>query len=209
MGLAMTKDKNSLPASSQEHSETSAKTAELETVLANFVKSFEASANRWENTIYPFIGSFKKSTRRRERMIYPAIIIFGIMASSGFWLIYSLTDDVHKLAKNVDPKMERNLALMAENISRLTKSVETMTDEVKYLRTHVGTMDGSMFNMQKDMQAISFKLDTLPPLLKSVSEMNQSIKYMTVNTGSMSYDMRGMNDNIGPPMSFMNTFIPW
>ena len=64
-------------------------------------------------------------------MVYPAIIIFGMMAFSGFWLIYSLTDDVHELAMNVDPKMEHNLSLMAKNIARLTDSVESMTSEVK------------------------------------------------------------------------------
>ena len=194
---------NSTPASATK------KPVDLEEVLANFVTSFETSAQRWENTIYPFINSFQSSTKRWEKMIYPAMIIFGIMAFSGFWLIYSLTNDVHELALNVDPKMEKNLAHMADNIAQLSASVQSMTTEVKTMRTHIANMDSSTYSMQRDMRGISLKLDTLPPLLLSVQDMDQSMKIMTVNTGRMSYDMQDMNDTMGPPMSFMNTFSPW
>ena len=207
----MNKDKEEKTQSSEDSTQasTTENPVELEKVLANFVTSFESSAQRWENTVYPFINSFQSSTKRWERMIYPAMIIFGIMAFSGFWLIFSLTNDVHELALNVDPKMEKNLALMAKNISELSHSVESMTTEVKTMRTHIANMDSSTFSMQRNMQAISMKLDTLPPLLLSVQDMDQSMKAMTVNTGRMSYDMRDMNDTMGPPMSIMNTFSPW
>ena len=207
----MNKDKEEKTQSSEDSTQasTTEKPIQLEEVLANFVTSFETSAQRWENTIYPFINSFQSSTKRWEKMIYPAMIIFGIMAFSGFWLIYSLTDDVHELALNVDPKMEKNLAHMADNIAQLSASVISMTSEVKFMRTHIANMDSSTYNMQRNMQAISMKLDTLPPLLLSVQDMDQSMKSMTVNTGRMSYDMRDMNDTMGPPMSFMNTFSPW
>jgi len=183
--------------------------ADLEGVLASFVQTFESSAKRWEQTIYPFIHSFEASAKRWERMVYPAIIVFGLMGLSGFWLIYSLTTDVHELARNVDPKMERNLALMAENISRLSISVESMTSEVRSMQGHIKSMDNSILTMKGDMGAIATKLDTLPPLLHAISEMNQSVKMMTVNTGVMSRDVRGMNESVGRPMSFMNSFAPW
>ena len=183
--------------------------ADLEGVLASFVQTFESSAQRWEQTVYPFIKSFEASAKRWERMVYPAIIVFGILGLSGFWLIYSLTSDVHELARNVDPKMERNLAQMAENISKLSGSVESMTSEVRDMQTHIHNMDQSMLVMKDDIGAIATKLDTLPPLLHAVSEMNHSMKAMTVNTGVMSRDVRGMNESVGRPMSFMNSFSPW
>ena len=86
--------------------------AKLEIALTHFAQTFEASARRW------------------ERMVYPAIFIFGILGISGFWLIYSLTSDVHELASHVDPKMERNLAAMSENLSALSENVGIMTNEV-------------------------------------------------------------------------------
>jgi len=98
---------------------------------------------------------------------------------------------------------------MADNISQLSISVESMTMEVKTMRTHIANMDSSTYSMHRDMRAISLKLDTLPPLLLSVQDMDQSMKVMTVNTSRMSYDMQDMNDTIGPPMSFMNTLSHW
>jgi len=103
----MNKEKEEKTQSSDDSTPVSAtkKPIALEEVLANFVTSFETSAQRWENTIYPFINSFQSSTRRWEKMIYPAMIIFAIMAFSVFWFIYSLPSDVHETAMNVDPKM--------------------------------------------------------------------------------------------------------
>lgn len=132
-----------------------------------------------------------------------------MLGLSGFWLIYSLTADVHELARNVDPKMERNLALMVDNVTQLSLSVEAMTAEVRYMRTHIRGMEQSMLSMKDNIGAISGKLDTLPPLLQQVSEMNHSMKAMTVNTGVLSHDVRGMNQSVGRPMSFMNSFTPW
>ena len=207
----MTKDKGEQSQSPEnpDHPEATEGLGDLEAVLASFVLTFESSAKRWEQTIYPFISSFEASAKRWERMVYPAIIVFGLMGLSGFWLIYSLTTDVHELARNVDPKMERNLAYMAENIAKLSGSVESMTSEVRDMRVHIQSMDQSILVMRDDMGAIATKLDTLPPMLYAISEMNQSMKAMTVNTGVMSRDVRGMNESVGRPMSFMNSFAPW
>ena len=207
----MNKDerKEKRPSEKSGNPPTADSTGDLEEVLASFVQTFESSAKRWEQIIYPFINSFESSAKRWERMVYPAIIVFGILGLSGFWLIYSLTADVHELARNVDPKMERNLALMAENISKLSSSVASMTSEVRAMQTHTYSIDKSILGMKDDMGAISTKLDTLPPLLHTISDMNQSMKAMTVNTGVMSHDVRGMNESVGRPMSFINSFAPW
>lgn len=85
----------------------------LEKALTHFVTTFEQSTKRWEDTVYPFIQSFEASTRRWERMVYPAIFVLGI---SGFWLIYSLTKDIHDLTASIDPKMEHNMAVIAEQV---------------------------------------------------------------------------------------------
>ena len=69
-------------------------------------------------------------------MAYPAIVVFGIMGISGFWLIYSLTSDVHELARNVDPKMERNLVRVSENLS-----MKAMTANTAYMSRDMGMMN--------------------------------------------------------------------
>jgi len=165
--------------------------ATLEIALTHFTKTFEASARRW------------------ERVVYPGIVVLGLLGISGFWLIYSLTRDVHQLASHVDPKMERNLATMSDNLATLSGNVGVMTDEVSEMKTYIANLDSSILVMQEDMSHISTKLDTLPHLLFNISEMNQTMKAMTANTAYMSRDMGMMNQNVGRPMSFMNSFSPW
>ena len=163
----------------------------LENALTHFAKTFETSAKRW------------------ERVVYPAIVVLGILGISGFWLIYSLTSDVHDLAAHVDPKMERNLAQMSHNLSNLSNNIAVMTGEVSAMRTHIAQLDSTIVVMQEDMSQISTKLDTLPHLLINIAEMNQAMKAMTANTAFMSRDMGMMNQNVGRPLNFMNSFSPW
>ncbi|HBE93260.1 MAG TPA: hypothetical protein DDW55_12345, partial [Gammaproteobacteria bacterium] len=59
----------------------------LEYVLSDFTKQFQRSARRW------------------ELMAYPAMVVFGLLAISGFWLIYSLTKDMNKMSDSMDPNM--------------------------------------------------------------------------------------------------------
>ena len=186
------KDNTKKPASKD-----SAETAEsvalvnLENALTHFAKTFEASAKRW------------------ERVVYPAIMVLGILGISGFWLIYSLTSDVHELASNVDPKMERNLAQISTDLSTLSNNIAVMTGEVSAMRTHIAQLDSTIVVIQEDMRQISTKLDTLPHILINIADMNQAMKAMTANTAFMSRDMGMMNQNVGRPLNFMNSFSPW
>ena len=161
----------------------------LEKALTHFVKSFESSAQRWEEKVYPFVQSFEASAKRWERMVYPAIFIFGLLGISGFWLIYSLTQDMHACQGNLGINYDISVARQMNN--------------------HIASMDTSMGIMQPDISSISTRLDTMPPLLFKISEMNESIKSMTISTGVMSRDMGVMNNNVSRPMSFMNSFAPW
>ena len=190
--MAEKKDNTKKPSSTKAEAATeSAALANLENALTHFAKTFESSAKRW------------------ERVVYPAIVVLGILGISGFWLIYSLTRDVHELASHVDPKMERNLARMSENLSTLSQNIGVMTNEVSEMKSHIAHLDSTILVMQEDMSNISTKLDTLPHLLFNVSEMNQSMKVITANTAFMSRDVGMMNQNVGRPMNFMNSFAPW
>lgn len=145
----------------------------LEYVLADFVREFQSATKRW------------------ERIAFPAMIIFALLAVSGFWLIYSITEDMHRMSQNIDPHMSKNLGDMSKNISQLVGSVDRMN-------LNIANMDGSMAKMQQDISGMSV----------NISNMNQSIYAMTWNTGLMSNDMNRLNKSIGKPMRFMNNFLP-
>lgn len=166
----------------------------LEIALTDFVQKFHTSATRW------------------ERMVYPSIFIFGILGLSGFWLIFSLTRDMHSMTTYIDPFMAKNLASMSESMQAMTKSVINMDKQVSKMADRMETMDKNISSMsstialmQTHTELVSKQLDTLRPLLSNIAEMNFSMKAMTANTGMMSRDVNAM----GRPMSVMQGFMPW
>ncbi|TNF93226.1 MAG: hypothetical protein EP297_12700 [Gammaproteobacteria bacterium] len=188
------KGKSDTTKSSEQSDPTSEQAAivNLENALTHFALTFESSVKRWEDTIYPFIKSFEGSTKRWENMIYPAVFVFGILGLSGFWLIYSLTSDVHELAVNVDPKMERNLATISKEMSRLSGNIENMTAAVTDMKNHIATMDSSVTTMTNEMVEINNEMDTLPSMVVSMADMNlnkygrdepEYVRYEPVNKG--------------------------
>lgn len=170
----------------------------LEHVLADFAKSFQSAAKRW------------------ELLVYPALLVFGIMGVSGFYLIYSLTKDMHTMASYIDPLMAENMGKMADRITALSLNIDSMTLQIEHIASdidrvsdHIAHMDATVVEVNSHMDEISKKLDPMEPILANMIEMNKSMRGMTWSTGVMSRDMSQMNYNVGRPMSFMNKFMPW
>ena len=176
-------------------------TTGMETALDRFATSFESSARRW------------------EFVVYPSLFAFAVLASYGFFLIYSLTKDMSTLAQNVDPKMAGNMdsmsryigvmsedmAAMRQQITRMVGHIEHMDDNITLLNRSILDMNQSIDLMESHTVDISEKLGTLNPILTNMELMNQSIGSMTLSTGIMSHDVNQM----GRPMSLMNSFTPW
>jgi uncharacterized protein YoxC len=180
--------------------------------LERFAKSFEASARRW------------------ELVVYPSLFAFIILAAYGFFLIYSLTRDMHTMAAAIDPTMEPHMNIMANSVLQLSKSVESMTARIHEMADNISTMDATVSRMsghigvmEKDVGEMSTKMNALEPMLVNMSEMNRSIgtlnqsvltmnqavQAMTLNTTTMSRDMAVGTYHFARPMSFMNSFFPW
>ncbi len=151
-----------------------------------------------------FVRSFEASARRWELVVYPAMLAFVVLAAYGFFLIYSLSKDIHTLAQGMDPQMAKNLA--------------TMSDSVVYLSENIRTMTRRVDKMTGYMEDISLKMDTLenlePMLLhmtgmnSSMGSLDQSVRVITMNSDAMRYEMGKMGHNMRP-MGVMSDFIPW
>lgn len=194
-------DSNAPPTSGQGVPPEKSRAIAGDVALERFAKSFEASARRW------------------ELIVYPSLFAFIILAAYGFFLIYSLTEDMHTLAKRMDPEMGANMGTMADHISVLSLNIENMSDridtmtgyvkvmagEITELNGYVAVMEKQMVQMTGHTESMSTKLNTLEPMLLNIASMNSSMRVMTTNTGVMSYDVNQMQR----PMSFMNQFFPW
>lgn len=135
--------------------------------------------------------AFETSARRWELIVYPSLFAFIILAAYGFYLVFSLAKDVHYLAISVDSNMTvlaSNMQSISDNMGQISSNVRTMTVGVDSMARDVGALD---------------------PMLTSIESMNRSMQSMTFTTATMRDEMGSMSRNIGRPMSFMNSFLPW
>ena len=142
--------------------------------------------------------AFETSARRWELIVYPTLFAFIILAAYGFYLIFSLARDVHYLAISVD-----------SNMTVLASNMQSVSDNMGQMTANVRTMAVSVESMSRDVS-------TLEPMLANISDMNDSMRHITVTTSNMQGNMQGMrtdmyglNQSMGRPMSFFNTFMPW
>ena len=151
-----------------------------------------------------FVRVFEASARRWELVVYPAMLAFVVLAAYGFFLIYSLSKDIHTLASGMDPEMAKNLSHISESVIYLSENVRTMTRRVYHMSESVETMAERMDS-----------LEYLEPMLVNMSGMNNSMEGMNNHMRSMNmtgdairYEMGNMSNSLRP-MSRMNNFMPW
>jgi uncharacterized protein YoxC len=148
--------------------------------MDRFVKVFEASARRW------------------ELVIYPTMLAFVILAAYGFFLIYTLSRDIHTVAIGMDPQMGEHLTHISDSVAYLSENVRTMT-------RRMDRMTNSIDDISVKMNA----MENLDPMLVAIRGMDASMRNMTITGDQMRNEMTYMGRNIGRPLSKMNNFFPW
>ena len=134
-----------------------------------------------ESELQEFEKKADASTKRMQMLVYPAMVAFFILSAFGFYLIFSLTSDVERMANtfvHMSDSIEKNMNSMTGNIDHLTKDIGTMTS-------------------------------TTSNMSESISGMKPAIYDMAASTNNMQRDFWSMNKNISTPLSFMNSFLPW
>jgi cell division protein FtsL len=162
-----------------------------------------------EITLTQFFKSFNTSITRWERLVYPSLLVMAVLGISGFYLIYSVTEDMDTLTRNIDPQMEFNLDAMSSHMAELSKNIAIMTGQITVLvqkidsmETHISNMDGNIDTMGVDIAKVE---QSMQNMTGNIAEMNQSMRAMTMNTGVMSRDINQM----GRPMEYMKNYSPW
>lgn len=177
-------------------------------VLGDFAKSFDKSAKRW------------------ELIVYPSLFAFIVLAMYGFFLIYSLTQDIRIMAVSIDPKMGVNMGSLSTNIKYLSDNVELMATHLEYISDNmetmsvdmqamsesvdsmnetVGAMNGHVKQMTASVDTMNGKLTVLGPMSQNMASMNQGVQVMAGSVQRMGYDAHSATR----PMSFANQFMPW
>ena len=154
--------------------------------MDRFVRVFEASARRWELIIYPFM------------------LAFGVLAASGFFLIYSLSKDISTMAQGMDPQLGKNLGHISESVIYLSENMRTMTRRIYHMSESMETMT----NSTAALEYMEPMLANMYGITLSTESMNQNMHTMSLNIDAMRYDMGDMSHSMRP-MDRMDSFMPW
>lgn len=127
--------------------------------------------------------TFENSAKRWELIVYPSLVAFIVLAVYGFYLVYTLSRDVHNLSLTIT-----TLTISVDrNMNELTNTVRTMDHTMVKMGNNIGHMDGN------------------------IKSMTQNIASMTYNTNSMAastyYMQRNIRD-VARPMNVMSNFMP-
>jgi uncharacterized protein YoxC len=119
----------------------------VENVLCNHMgelnKTFSASAKRW------------------EMVVYPSLFAFILLATYGFFLIYSLTNDVSSVAKDmksIGTNMHfvvKHMDSVSRNMVVMTQTLDTQSTTMKEMNHHVRNMGMSMNRMSHEVAVMN------------------------------------------------------
>ncbi len=155
-----------------------------------------------ESELQEFEKKADATTRRLQILVYPAMIAFIILASFGFYLIYSLTSDVNRMADTIahmSGSIDRNMDSISSTMGHMSGKMDTLSDSTESMSTNVGTMSSNVGSMTTNTVE----------MVNSISGLRAATYDMAASTNNMQRDMWSLNKNISTPLSFMNNFLPW
>jgi len=144
--------------------------------LDNFSRTFEASARRW------------------ELVVYPSLLAFIVLAAYGFFLIYTLTGDVSRLARSMESVVV-SMDGVVTTMTTVSGNVAAMSTNLTSIADDVGEGSETMVSMNDKMQ-----------------EINETMNVMAVPMYQIRHDMAGMNRNmhkVAQPMRMMGGIMPF
>lgn len=134
-------------------------------------------------------------TRTLQMIVYPAMVAFIILSAYGFYLVQSLTTDVHHLTQTIadmNQTVNSNMTTMTGTITSMNSQMTNLVDSTDQMADNVVGMNSSTQDMAGNIQ-----------------QMNASTQNMAVSTYNMQRDMWSMNKNISGPMKMFNKFSPF
>jgi hypothetical protein len=106
-------------------------------------------------------NAFTASAKRWETIVYPSLFAFILLAAYGFYLIYNLTSDVSKVAKNMDAiathmqAVSQNMQAVSQNMVVMTQTVDSQSASMHEMTMHMRHMSVSMGQMRYDLSIMN------------------------------------------------------
>lgn len=156
----------------------------------------------------------KRTDSKFERMFLPALSVFAAIIIGLFFVIYTITTDMNRLANAMDPKMASNMTSIVRSVESMSNSVAKMTNSVvdmnmsfNQVSQHMNTIAAQLDNMDSiafDLTQVSDKMDALEPMLINMEEMNKNMATMQNSMTWMQRDLSILRASFSKPMSVIN-----
>ena len=132
-----------------------------------------------------FANTFEASARRWELVVYPSLLAFIVLAAYGFFLIYTLTNDVSRLANSMETvvtamsevatdmnTVSRHVTRISDNLGNIAVDVNDESVTMKHMVNHMGNINKTMgvmtvpiYHMRNDMSNMTYTMhDTARPM---------------------------------------------
>jgi uncharacterized protein YoxC len=105
--------------------------------------------------------TFTASARRWEMIVYPSMFAFILLATYGFFLVYSLTSDVSKVAdemSRIGENMQEVVVHMdsvSKNMVVMTQTMHVQSATMQEMNTHVRNMSVSVNQMRHEVAVMN------------------------------------------------------
>ncbi len=164
-------------------------------VLEGGLHATEGELHEVEDELHDFEARQSVVTRTLQMIVYPAMIAFIVLSAYGFYLIQSLTTDVHRLTETISNMSDT----VHSNMNNISNVMDKMSGHMGSLVLTTGEMNQSVLGMSNSTRQMS----------TDVNQMNASTQNMAVSTYNMQRDMWSMNRNISKPLKMFNKFMPF
>lgn len=162
--------------------------------VENELHEVEDELHEVEDELHEFEVKQSSITRTLQIIVYPAMVAFIVLAAYGFYLVQSLTTDVHRLTETI---VEMNQSV-GTNMTNIAGTMGYMSGQMDNLAISTNAMSQHMVGMSDSTRTMS----------DNVQQMNTSTQHMAASTYNMQNDLRGLNKGF-KPMRMMSNFMPF
>ncbi|MCK5903616.1 MAG: hypothetical protein KAG28_10780 [Cocleimonas sp.] len=148
-----------------------------------------------EKELRDFEQKSEGDSKTLQLLVYPGMLAFVILATYGFYLIQSLSSDVHHMSMTI----ESMAGSVSKNMDSISKTMNNMSTHMNKLVVTTKSMSGDIGNMTHNIDAMD----------NTMSSLKSATYDMANSTHSMKNNMKSLDQNISTPLSFMNNFLPW
>ncbi len=201
---------------------------EKDALLKEYPTAYQHPNDPMAEQLERLAGHFEDVAKSWGKVVYPALFAFILLAAYGFYLIYSLTTDVRKVADTMSvisgsfgsenshmKEMNENIGLLSNDVGKMRFAINTMsnnftgvTQDVSKITKYVSDMNTSIKEVNANMGEMTAQMSTLTPMLEVMNNMDYSSQRMADSTNFMGRQIGNMNDDMSPG-GMMSRFMPF